>query len=109
MEGSREGPFTLEELRHDSRVTPDTLVWKEGFPRWIPIRKIPELKELFVDPVSQEELSEEEEEKKKTDFLQNKGNDELAIDIDNEPPTLLFWIIVVAMLFAYMMYKLSQL
>ncbi|QLH34784.1 MAG: DUF4339 domain-containing protein [Parachlamydiaceae bacterium] len=47
LEGQKEGPFTLLELKRHPRMTPDTLVWKEGFKTWIPARKVPELQSLL--------------------------------------------------------------
>lgn len=108
IDGQKEGPLSVQELRHHPLVTPDTLVWKEGFARWIPIRKVPELKIIFADASPTGEPSEEEEELSKMKELRAKGKDELVLDLENEPPTLLFWLLVTLMLIAYLMYKFYQ-
>ncbi len=45
----QEGPYSIADLRKDSRITPDTMVWKQGFEKWLPMRDVPELKNLFED------------------------------------------------------------
>ena len=42
----RFGPLTIEELKQKS-ITPDTLVWKEGLPDWVPANTLSDLKDLF--------------------------------------------------------------
>lgn len=43
----RQGPVSAEDL---SKIVlpPDTLVWSEGMPDWVPVREVPELKNLFA-------------------------------------------------------------
>lgn len=42
----RFGPLTIEELKQKA-ITPETLVWKEGLPDWVPANTLSDLKELF--------------------------------------------------------------
>lgn len=42
----QQGPLPIEQLR--GRVTPQTLVWREGLPDWIRAGDLPELSGLFV-------------------------------------------------------------
>ncbi len=46
IDGSQQGPFTLEELA-DKQITPDTKVWFAGLPKWYPAGTLDELKPLF--------------------------------------------------------------
>ncbi len=46
------GPVALDQLR-EARITPATLVWRDGLPSWVPAETVPELKELFAPPVVQ--------------------------------------------------------
>jgi TM2 domain-containing membrane protein YozV len=39
---TQKGPFTIEELKGQG-VRPETLVWKEGAPNWLPAGQVPEL------------------------------------------------------------------
>jgi len=43
-----EGPYSVEDLRWDSRITLTTLAWREGMSSWLPMKEIPELAALFV-------------------------------------------------------------
>ncbi len=114
-----EGPFSLAELKKDLRLTPDTLVWKEGFPQWIPIGKVPELKEVFADEPSpkknaaepQEDQEEEEEgddDKKLPKKLKSAlpSTDEIVLDLRREPPLFAFWILIFLLLLIYVLNRL---
>lgn len=87
-----EGPFSYDDLKNDRRLTPDSLVWREGFDKWLPISQVPELRHLFTDETPQpvEPLSKE---KKKT-------TDELIVLAMNQPPYL-FWLLIALILLLY--------
>lgn len=96
----KEGPYSIQQLRHDPRVTPDTLVWKKGFPQWIAIRYVAELNELFEDA---QEFTPPEPTKpilKKIPL-----NDELAIDWRENNPQFVFWILIAILVIAYAFYQ----
>ena len=65
IDGSSQGPYSIEDLKRDDRITPDTLVWKEGFANWVPMRKVAELEEVFRDVEENPSSEEEEEEENK--------------------------------------------
>lgn len=44
----RRGPFDLEKLR-DVPLQPETLVWRQGLPEWLPMREVPELWAIFAE------------------------------------------------------------
>lgn len=52
IEGAKEGPYSYQDLKRDERIHPDTLIWKQGFPKWVPIRCVWELRDLFTDDES---------------------------------------------------------
>lgn len=91
---TREGPFSFQELRGDPRVTPDTLVWRKGFQDWIPIRKVPELKDLFKDGKSLHEIGPSFKKKP----LPIKGKEELVLDFQKGPPPFLIVILIVILI-----------
>ncbi len=95
INNTQEGPYSIKELKLDDRLTPDTLAWREGFPRWIRIRDIPELRDLFKD---KEIKPEEEASKPKVPF------DEVVLDYQYEPHTF-FWIIIALLALLYFLYK----
>lgn len=52
IDGEKIGPISLERLKTDYEVRPDTLVWHEGMPAWAQARTLPELAGLFPRPDS---------------------------------------------------------
>jgi len=44
-----EGPYSVQQLRHHPRVTPDTLAQKKEWSEWREIRAIFELRAVFED------------------------------------------------------------
>ncbi|SCA62434.1 Uncharacterized protein SCG7086_AA_00370 [Chlamydiales bacterium SCGC AG-110-P3] len=101
---NREGPFSVSELRSDLRITPDTLVWKEGFADWVPIKLVWELRDLFseVEGEGEGEKKEEPEE----EFCARISPEGLVIDMRGEEPPTLMWILVVLLALLYFLYKL---
>lgn len=96
--GRLEGPYTPDELKRNRKITPDTLVWKEGMTRSIPARKVPELKFLFVDEHSPN-LSPPDK-----NGTGKKGQADLMIlEMSQEPPFLL-WVIIFLTLLLYAWY-----
>lgn len=98
INNTQEGPYSVEELKRDHRITPDTLVWKEGFPRWIPIRDVPELRKIFKD---EDKNNDEEEKEKKTSI---NLYDEMALAYQQDPNSI-FWLIVVILALIYSLYQ----
>lgn len=50
IEGVQEGPFSADQilgLAASGRITPATLVWKEGNPEWQPLALVPEMQAVF--------------------------------------------------------------
>ena len=46
------GPFDEDDMAAmiaGSKVAPETLVWRDGFPDWVPARSVPEFTMLFQD------------------------------------------------------------
>lgn len=99
IEDNQEGPFSVLDLKYHPRMTPDTLVWKEGFTKWVPARKVPELKSLFKD--------EEEPVELKDRFKIRKVSQEdsiLALEGSNFP-YLFYWLIILLIIVIYFFYK----
>lgn len=94
IDASVEGPFTVEELARDKRLSPDTLVWKKGFEAWKKAGEVEELSFLF-----EEEPPENEEEEDKGKLLRNLPlDDEIAIDGSEAPPPLHLWLLILLIL-----------
>lgn len=107
IQGQKEGPYSVEDLKRDFRITPDTPVWKEGFPDWVLIRYIPELKDVFAD----EEETKNEEAEESQDALKLKAKqtfDELAIDWRSEPPPVYLWVLIGLVLLVFTLYQLRS-
>lgn len=104
INGNKEGPYNIQELRGDPRVTPDTLVWRQGFANWVPMRRVPELNQVFQDA----EPFEPDEETKKISLSIPKGRDELALDFRRESPPILFWLLIILIIVAYFLFRLEN-
>lgn len=82
-EGKQQGPYTFRELQRMEGLTPETLAWREGMSEWLPIREIPELKDLF-----------------KEEAVEGFGED-LAVNFPQADPSLFFWLVFLIILVAY--------
>lgn len=102
IRGQLEGPYSLGDLRRDKRVNPDTLVWREGFAHSVPIRNVPELKNVFTD----EEPAKEKKEKKHP-LNGKQQSDLILLEMSQEPPFFI-WAIIVLTLFMLAWYLHRQ-
>lgn len=94
IKGKEEGPFSFIELRCDPRVTPEVEAKKKGWPRFVPIGKIAELKGLFEDSAPLEEP----QPFKKTAFNPIGQDDELTFSLDPQNPLFLLLLLLVLLL-----------
>jgi hypothetical protein len=101
VDAKKEGPYGILELRRHPFFTPDTLVWKEGFSRWLPARDVPELQKAFED-TPEEEISND----LKTKKVPTPPGDELVIDMREDPPPFYFWLLVSAVILAFVFYQI---
>lgn len=97
--GKKEGPFSVLDLRRDERITPDTLVWKQGFPAWLPIRDVPELNSIFEDSEEFIPLIQEP--------LKQKADDEIALDWRDNNPQYIFWLLLALLIIIYALHHTS--
>ncbi len=104
IQGKQEGPYSVLELKRDLRITPDTLVWKEGFLHWVPIRQVLELKEVFADD-SKPKQTDEEAQWFKLNEASLDQQKELALHLGRDLPPILFWILVGLIILSYIYYK----
>jgi hypothetical protein len=52
LDGHQAGPFDrakLQEVTTAGKLTPTTLVWAHGMPKWTPASEVPALADLFTD------------------------------------------------------------
>ncbi len=99
IQGKAEGPFTVEELKRDRRLTPDTYAWREGFDQWKPIRAIPELKDLFRDEKEPEPPPEETLRPSRP----KKFGEDIVLEGGLEPPYLYWWVIAILVLLYFLL------
>lgn len=100
FDDKEEGPFSAKELSSDSRVTLDTLVWREGFPDWVPLRNIKELRKYFIKP--------RKEEKKELFSKKLPPQEEIAIEHGKDPNFYFFWLIIAVIILLYLFYKMYR-
>jgi hypothetical protein len=103
--GKAEGPYSFSQLKQDKRISPDTLIWKAGFPQWVPIRYVTELKELFADEKPPPSTDEEERRKREAQ-AKRIGKETIALNCPSPPPLLLFWIVIILLFMSYLFYHL---
>lgn len=92
-----EGPYSIQQLRHHPRVTPDTLVCKEGNTVWMPIRNVLELAAVFEDSTPLNE-------KKSKSFTEPAG-EEIALDMGYEMPPYYFWALLLTILGLFILFQ----
>ena len=91
VDGEQEGPYDVEELMADFRLTPDTFVWKEGLENWKPIREVPELRDLFNEAKNEEE----EGEAIRPRFTEERPPDDGVLVAENNSPNPFLWILLI--------------
>lgn len=101
-----EGPYSVEDLKRDLRITPDTLAWQEGSDQRLPIRAIKELKKVFEDDVV---VGQPE----KPTFAQKvvlSDKDELVIDLPQQrgPSSFVFLLFFTIVLMTYLLLRYFQ-
>ncbi len=102
IEGKKDGPFSIKELKKDKRITPDTLVWKEGFKEWVAIRFVSELKDLFRDE-NVVKKDDESNEPVSTDLMQEQA----ALTLRQDPSQWILLVLVLILLLVYVLYQVK--
>lgn len=98
IQDKQQGPYSIEQLKAMREVTPDTLVWSPALKEWVPMRSVPELKDVFKDPEEpEEELPCPDEQKVAT---------ELVLELPTAIPPLPFWIFALLMLMLLLLWHL---
>lgn len=102
----RIGPYSTEEVVENPLVTLETLAWREGFNRWLPISHIWELKTLF-----------EKKEKQRKKAVQTTppnwkslpngtlSQEGMALDLRGEKPPRWIWILFVSIALLYLIIR----
>jgi GYF domain 2 len=104
IDSVEEGPFSAKELFGDKRVSLDTLVWKEGLEKWIPLRNVSELRKLFEKRESSFKEEETKEEEQEHETYPSQG--ELVLDYRKGPNFFLIWLMIALILILYLLYEI---
>ncbi len=96
INGVSEGPYSVEELEIDRRITPDTLGWKEGYEQWIRLADIPELAGLFKN---------EDDAEVEYDVPATPEEEELILENRSPPPYMPIIIIFTTILIVYLLVR----
>lgn len=102
IENRQEGPFSLKDLKRDVRLTPDTLIWREGFNEWIPARFVSELEEIFKDKPESKPVHELIKKPLKTDLGQENP---ATLTFQYDPYQFLLWILLLLTILLYFFYQ----
>lgn len=100
IKGIKEGPYSVDQLRCDTRITPDTWVWREGFEEWVPAREVEELQIIFKD-------EEQEEENTNINQPSNEIVEDDVIALQRDPSFNFLWLILVLILL-YVLYLFNM-
>lgn len=92
VEEKAEGPFSVEELRWDPRISPNTMAWREGMPVWLPMHKIPELAQLF------------EEDESSSQGAEDPQGGEKVLTLNTDPQPLYYIYLLIALLIVILLY-----
>lgn len=106
VENRQEGPYSIFDLKRDSRFTPDTLVWKKGFKEWIPARIVKEIEEAFLDEPPSQTINEPFKGKSLDSDLSNESLATLTMQQD--PYQMLLWILIVLLIILYIFYQIFE-
>lgn len=101
----QEGPFTLLELRRNPYVTPDTLVWKDGFKDWRKARSVVELKQIFQD--EEEEPIPPHEKFKPKIIKEELPQDDIVVTLSGDPFSFFIWAIITILVLIYLYFWMN--
>ncbi|WP_068467909.1 DUF4339 domain-containing protein [Candidatus Protochlamydia phocaeensis] len=105
IQNERAGPYSIQELKIDERITPDTLVWKEGWKDWLAMRFVPELKEVFEDKPESKPIYEDIKPKPlSADLMQEQE----ALTLQQDPYQLFLWILLFILILIYLFYQFNK-
>jgi hypothetical protein len=103
-----QGPFTINELKRNPFITPETLVWKKGFKAWIPIGSVKELKEVFKDEKEPDEEKESEDESsEKYKKAGGWSHDQITLAAQSDPGNFIIWLIIILLILTWIFYRIN--
>jgi hypothetical protein len=105
IQGKQEGPYSFIDLSKNEKLTPDTLVWREGFDKWIPMRQVAELQEIFRDKPKSIPIQERFQTKKIPIHPVDKLDAVLSSQMD--PYQFYLWIVCVILIILYIIYRVQ--
>lgn len=100
IEGKKEGPYSVKDLKKHPKVTPLTLVWKKGFSKWVPLGSIPELEEVVTKPKPVDHPFDP----RKMDSLAKHGG-VIAEPRGFHPSPHLWWVFALIIFLLYFLYR----
>ncbi|MBT3393869.1 MAG: DUF4339 domain-containing protein [Waddliaceae bacterium] len=102
IDGEKQGPYSIEELKVHPLVTPDTLVRRKSEKQWVPAGKVEELRDVFRD----EGIPEDKKEPSIDEYLSvDKSKGVLAVDFHNN--NRIYWIIILVLIIIYVLYRMN--
>lgn len=101
IENQQLGPYSLLDLKSDSRFTPDTLVWKKGYKEWTKARFVQELSKLFKDEPEPQALHEPNKNNGVESDLQQS---QATLTLQQDPYQFMLWILLLLIIIFYTFY-----
>jgi hypothetical protein len=98
VQDQQQGPFSLQDLKYHSQFTPDTLVRKKEWSRWIPARFVQELEELFKD----EKKTPADQESDFQDQVHSQGrHHQVILAAQQDPSQFFLWMLILLIILFY--------
>lgn len=102
VNGKQEGPYNIRDLKRHPGVTPDTLIWKEGFADWVAARFVPEVEELFRDEPESQPIQDRLKPKPTSVDLQQ---DQETLTLGRDPSSFYLWLIIFVLILCYLIFR----
>lgn len=100
VDGKKQGPFSINDLKKNPHVSPLTLVWKKGFKKWVPMGSVDGLRKIFESRVNE----------KNQDRPKLKAGPEIVLEEGKSGffPSM-WWLILAILIAIYTLIKLKYL
>lgn len=103
LQGKEKGPYSISQLKDLPKFSPDTLVWKEGFPEWVKAGSVEELEEIFIDPEEEKAREKQKKEQEKLYASLRGTNDVLTLNPSFQQFPLWAILLIIALLLLFLL------
>lgn len=98
-----EGPYSINELKKDLRLSPSTLVRRKDMKEWQAIGSIAELKDVFKD--DERDILEEAPDHSKE--YEDMPDSQLTLTVQSDPGNFIIWLIIILVIIIWVYFQLK--